>query len=106
MIAIVTNAEKSKTNDPHKFVLKLSQRLDLRSSNEHVLQNLSVYYAWKNIRQQYKSDKLKIVAPTWNDEFKLSHGSYSVSYWVHKKKNMKHPLILLFLFTSIGLIID
>ena len=35
---------KSKTNEPHKFVLNLSLRLDLRSSNKHVaLQNLSIY---------------------------------------------------------------
>ena len=36
--------ENSKTNDPHKFVLNLSQRLDLRSSNKQVvLQNVSIY---------------------------------------------------------------
>ena len=34
---------------------------------------------WKNIRKQYKSNKLKIIAPTWNDEFELQDGSYSVS---------------------------
>ena len=34
------NAENSKTNEPHKFILNLSQRLVLRSSNKHVaLQN-------------------------------------------------------------------
>ena len=39
------NTENSKTNDPHKFVLSLSQSLDLRSSNEYVtFQNLSIYY--------------------------------------------------------------
>ena len=38
------NTENSKTYEPHKFVLNLSQRLDLRSSDKHVaLQNLSVY---------------------------------------------------------------
>ena len=38
------NTENSKMNDPHKFVLSLSQRLDLRSSNKHVaLQNISIY---------------------------------------------------------------
>ena len=43
--------ENSKTNEPHKFVLNLSQRLDLRSSNKHVpFQNLSIYNTWKNIR--------------------------------------------------------
>ena len=74
------NTENSKTNEPHKFVLNLSQRLDLRSSNKHVaLQNLSIYYTWKNIRKQYKNNKLKIIAPTWNDEFELPDGSYSVS---------------------------
>ena len=42
------NTENSKTNEPHKFVLNLSQILDLKSSNEHVaLQNLSIYYTWK-----------------------------------------------------------
>ena len=35
------NIEKNKTNEPPKFVLNLSQRLDLRNSNKHIaLQNL------------------------------------------------------------------
>ena len=56
------------------------QRLDLRSSKKHVaLQNLSIYYTWKNIRKQYKNSKLKLIAPTWNDEFELPDCSYSVS---------------------------
>ena len=74
------NTENSKTNQPHKFVLNSSQRLDLRSSNKHVaLQNLSIYYKWKNIRKQYKNNKLKTIAPAWNDGFELLDGSYSVS---------------------------
>ena len=45
METIFMNTENSKTNEPHKFILYLSQRLDLRSSNKHVdLQNLSIYY--------------------------------------------------------------
>ena len=52
MKTIFINTENRKTNDPHIFVLNLSQRLDLKSSNKHVaLQNLSVYYTWKNIRK-------------------------------------------------------
>ena len=74
------NTGNSKTNEPHKSVLNLSQRLDLRRSNEHVtLQNLSSYYTWKNIRKQYKNKKLKKITPTLNDEFELPDGSYSVS---------------------------
>ena len=80
MERIFMNTENSKTNEPHKFVLTYSQRLDLRSSNEHVAhQNLSIYHTWKNIRNQYKNNKLKIIAPTWNDEFELPYGCYSVS---------------------------
>ena len=29
--------------------------------------------------RQYKKNKLKIIAPTWNDEFELPDGSYLVS---------------------------
>ena len=36
MKATFINTESSKTNEPHKFVLNLSQRLDLRSSDEHI----------------------------------------------------------------------
>ena len=39
------NTENNKTNEPPKFVLNLTQRLDLRSLNKHfALQNLSIYY--------------------------------------------------------------
>ena len=38
-----------------------------------------MYYTWKNIKNLYKNVKLKISAPTWNDEFELPDGSYSVS---------------------------
>ena len=73
------NTENSKTDEPHKFVLNLSQRLDLRSSDKYVAyENLSIYSAWKNIRKQYQNNKLQIIAPTWNDEFELPDGSYSL----------------------------
>ena len=75
METIFMNTENSKTNEPHKFVLKLSHRLDLKILNKHVsLQKLSIYLTWKIIRQQYKNNKLKIIAPTWIDEFELSDG--------------------------------
>ena len=75
------NTGNRKTNKRYKFVLNLSQRLDLRSSNKHIApQNLSIFYTWKNIRKEYKNNKLEIIAPTWNNEFELPDGSYSVSY--------------------------
>ena len=80
METILIKMENSKTGETHKFALNLSQRLDLKSSNKHAaLQNLFIYYTWKNIRRQYKNNRLNITAPTWNDEFELPDGSYSVS---------------------------
>ena len=44
MRTIFMNIKNSKTTEPHKFVLNLSQRLNSRSSNKHVaLQNSSIY---------------------------------------------------------------
>ena len=51
METIFRNKENSKTNEAHKFLINWSQRLDLRSLNKLVaLQNLSIYYTWKNIK--------------------------------------------------------
>ena len=59
------DTENSNRNTPQKFFLNLSQRLDLRSSNKHVaLRNSSICNAWKNIREQYKNNKLKLNVPT------------------------------------------
>ena len=45
METIFMNIENSKTSEPHKFILNLSHRLDLRISNKHVaLHNVSIYY--------------------------------------------------------------
>ena len=49
METIFMNTETRKFNEPRKFVLKLPQRLDIKSSDKHIaLQSLSVYYTWKN----------------------------------------------------------
>ena len=80
METVFMNTENNKTNEPKKFALNLSQRLDLRSSNKYVSrQNLPNHYTWKNIRKQYKNNLLKLITPTWNDEFELPDSSYSVS---------------------------
>ena len=60
MEAIFINTENSKVDETLQFVLNLSKRLDLRSSNKNVaLQSFSIYYMWKNIRKQDKNSKLK-----------------------------------------------
>ena len=52
------NTENSKANEPHKFLLNLLQILDLRSLSKNLAyQNLSIYYTWKNMKQQFKNNK-------------------------------------------------
>ena len=54
------NTKNSKTNEPHKFVLNLSQINDLKDSNKHVsLKNMSIFYTWKNIKNSVKTINLK-----------------------------------------------
>ena len=75
------NSENSKTSKQNILVLKLADKLDLRTGEKViVLSNLSIYYTWKNIKSSYNNNKFKISAPTWNDEFELPDGSYSISY--------------------------
>ena len=74
------NTENSKTNEPHRFKLDLTDKLNLKNPNKNMaLANLSIYYTWKNIKSTYNNNKFKISAPTWNDTFDLPDGSYSIS---------------------------
>ena len=66
--------------ESNKFIYQFTDKLDLKNPNKNIpLANLSVYYTWKNIKSEYNNNKFKISAPTWNDEFNLPDGSYSVS---------------------------
>ena len=74
------NSENSKTSKLHVLKSKLTSTLDLRIGERViVLSNLSIYYTWRNIKTSYNNNKFKISAPTWNDEFELPDGAYSVS---------------------------
>ena len=80
MDTIFLNSENRRTSEYHALVLKLADKLDLgRGQKRVVLSNLSIYYTWKNMKSSYNSNKFKISAPTWSDEFELPDGSYSIS---------------------------
>ena len=80
MDTIFMSSENSKTSKPHILTLKLTNKLDLRLDNKVIaISNLSIYYTWKNIKDTYNNNKFKISAAPWNEEVKLSDGSYSVS---------------------------
>ena len=68
------NSENSETSDPHRLLLNLSDRINLKRSDKYVaLSNHSIYYTWKNTKKSCKNNKFKISAPTWNDKFEVNH---------------------------------
>ena len=63
---VFMNTENSKTNQPHRFRLPLTDKLNLKSPNKNMaLANLSIYYTWKNTKSECNNNKFKISAPTW-----------------------------------------
>ena len=80
MDTIFMNLENSRTLKPYILILKLTDKLYLTIGKKVIaLSNLSIYYTWKNIKSLYNNNKFKISTPTWNDEFELPDGSYSIS---------------------------
>ena len=80
METIFMNTLNSRINKFNRFVYQFNDNLNLKNPNENIaLAKLSIYYTWKNIKSEYNNNKFKISAPTWNDEFNLPNGSYSVS---------------------------
>ena len=80
--------------------MNLSDKISLKRSDKYVaLSNLTIYYTWINIKESYKNNKFKISAPTWNEKFELTDGSYFVpdiqDYFKYILKNMKQSLIIL-----------
>ena len=80
MNTIFMNSENSKTSDPHRILLNLTDKTDLRGKGKYIaLSNLRIYYTWENMKKSHKNNKFKITAPTWNEEFELPDGSYYIS---------------------------
>ena len=78
METIFLNTLNSKTNKSNRFACHFTDKLNLKNPNKNIaLANLSIYYTWKNIKSEYKNNKYKISAPTWNDEFNLPNESVS-----------------------------
>ena len=101
METIFMNTENSDTNEPQRFRLTLSDKLDLKYPNKNAaLANVSIYYTGKIIKSTYNNNKFKTSAPNWNDEFELPDGSYSISaiqyyfrYIIKKHESIKIPIL-------------
>ena len=80
METIFMNTENSKTSEPHRFKLDLTDKRNRKDPNKNMtLSNLSIYYTWKKIKSEYNNNKFKILAVTWNDTFDLPDGSYYIA---------------------------
>ena len=74
METIFINSEHIKKSDPHRLLLKLTDKINLKRSDKYVaLSNLSIYYTWKNINSHRK---------TINVKYQLQHGM----------RNLNHPI--------------
>ena len=92
MDAIFINSENSKTSDPYRLLSNLSDKINLKRSDNYVaFSNLCTYYTWKNIKKSHKINQFKTSAQTWNDKFELRDELNSVSdiqdyfEWIIKK---------------------
>ena len=86
------NSKNVKKCDPHRLLLNRAEKINVKRSDKYIaLSNLSR-------KKSYKNNKFKIPALTWNEEFELPDGSYSVSeiqdYFGYIIKKMKHFLII------------
>ena len=81
MQTIFMNTENNKTNESKKFIYQFTDKLNLKTpNNKNIgLVNLSIYYTLKSIKSANNNNKFKTSASTWNDEFDLLDGSYSIS---------------------------
>ena len=84
--------------------MNLEREIDRQRERERkeryvALAILSSYYAWKTIKKSYRINKLKIPAPTWNEQFELHDVANSLSdiqdYFKRILKNMRQLLIIL-----------
>ena len=73
------NSENSKTSDHHRLLLNLTDRINLKRSDNYVSLSNHLLYMEKYKKKSYKNNKFKMSAPSWNEEFELPDGSYSLS---------------------------
>ena len=59
------NTKNGGTNELHKFILTLADKLNLKDPIKNMaLATLSIYYTWKNTKSTYNNNKFKVSAPT------------------------------------------
>ena len=68
-------------SDPQRLLLNLLGKINLKRTRKYVaLSNLRKYYTWKNIKQSYKNNKFKMIAPMCkkNLNYPMDHILYQI----------------------------
>ena len=83
MSTIFMNSKTSKTSDSRRLLLNLTDKIHLRRKDKYIgLSNLSIYYAWKNIKRSHK---------TINSNYELQHGIKKLNYLIDHGKRQLIP---------------
>ena len=79
MNTVFINCENSKTSDPHRLLLNLTDKIDWRRKDKYIALSNLAFTIHGKIQKCHKYNKSKMLAPTWNEEFELPDGSQSIS---------------------------
>ena len=79
MSNIFMSTENSKTSDSNRFRLYFTVKIGLRGNKKIALSDLSIYYTWYNIKEQYNNNKFRLSGPTWSEDIAIPDGSYEIS---------------------------
>ena len=93
MDTVFMDSENRKTSKPHVVMASLNDKIDLRKDEKVLFCQILIYTIHEKHEKIINNNKCKISAPTWNDEFELPDGSYSISdiqdYFVYVLKKHK-----------------
>ena len=54
------NSKNSEISDPHIVLLHLTDKINLKRSDNYVASsNFSIYYTWENIKKSYKNNNIE-----------------------------------------------
>ena len=76
MDSIFMYSQNSKTTDPHRLLLNLTDKINLKRSDKYIaLSNPSIYYTWMDIKKSYKKNI--------NLKYQLQNGMKNLSYLIY-----------------------
>ena len=64
MNTIFMNSTKSKASDPHRLLLNLTDKINLKKSDTYIALSILAYTMHGKYKKSYKNNKFKTSAPT------------------------------------------